>query len=141
MPEILTAWPIFFVHIVRFQAISCIRIVATLLDVSNKMCYPILARAERSAHSIHTLERYRSGHNGADSKSVCVKAHVGSNPTLSAQQGSHHELLVGFLLSKHLIWMARVSKARQPLPGSFSAMLHPICWVINKLSPQQLALA
>ena len=30
------------------------------------------------------VERYRSGHNGADSKSVCVKAHVGSNPTRSA---------------------------------------------------------
>ena len=29
-------------------------------------------------------ERYRSGHNGADSKSVCAKAHEGSNPSLSA---------------------------------------------------------
>ena len=32
---------------------------------------------------VHT-ERYRSGHNGADSKSVCAKAHEGSNPSLSA---------------------------------------------------------
>ena len=30
------------------------------------------------------LQRYRSGHNGADSKSVCAKAHEGSNPSLSA---------------------------------------------------------
>ena len=30
------------------------------------------------------MERYRSGHNGADSKSVCAKAHEGSNPSLSA---------------------------------------------------------
>ena len=30
------------------------------------------------------MERYRSGHNGADSKSVCRKRHVGSNPTRSA---------------------------------------------------------
>ena len=30
-------------------------------------------------------ERYRSGHNGADSKSVCAKAHKGSNPFLSAK--------------------------------------------------------
>ena len=30
------------------------------------------------------MERYRSGRNGADSKSVCAQAHVGSNPTLSA---------------------------------------------------------
>lgn len=29
-------------------------------------------------------ERYRSGHNGTDSKSVGGKPHVGSNPTLSA---------------------------------------------------------
>ncbi len=30
------------------------------------------------------MERYRSGHNGADSKSVCGKPHEGSNPSLSA---------------------------------------------------------
>ena len=30
------------------------------------------------------LERYRSGHNGADSKSVCEQSHMGSNPILSA---------------------------------------------------------
>ena len=30
------------------------------------------------------MERYRSGHNGADSKSVCANAHEGSNPSLSA---------------------------------------------------------
>ena len=31
-------------------------------------------------------ERYRSGHNGADSKSVCGKPHEGSNPSLSARK-------------------------------------------------------
>ena len=30
------------------------------------------------------MERYRSGHHGADSKSVCAQAHEGSNPSLSA---------------------------------------------------------
>ena len=30
------------------------------------------------------MERYRSGHNGAVLKTVRVQAHVGSNPTLSA---------------------------------------------------------
>jgi hypothetical protein len=30
-------------------------------------------------------ERYRSGHNGADSKSVCGQPHAGSNPALSAK--------------------------------------------------------
>ena len=32
------------------------------------------------------METYRSGHNGADSKSVCPKGHVGSNPTVSAKK-------------------------------------------------------
>ena len=31
-------------------------------------------------------QRYRSGHNGADSKSVCAKAHEGSNPSLCANK-------------------------------------------------------
>ena len=30
-------------------------------------------------------ERYRSGHNGADSKSVWEQSHAGSNPALSAR--------------------------------------------------------
>ena len=30
-------------------------------------------------------ERYRSGHNGTDSKSVGAFAHEGSNPSLSAR--------------------------------------------------------
>lgn len=30
------------------------------------------------------MERYRSGHNGADSKSVWEQSHAGSNPALSA---------------------------------------------------------
>ena len=30
-------------------------------------------------------QRYRSGHNGADSKSVWCNSHVGSNPTVSAK--------------------------------------------------------
>ena len=34
------------------------------------------------------MERYRSGHNGADSKSVCAQAHEGSNPSLSAKTKS-----------------------------------------------------
>ena len=32
------------------------------------------------------METYRSGHNGADSKSVCGQPHVGSNPTHSARK-------------------------------------------------------
>ena len=32
----------------------------------------------------YLMERYRSGHNGADSKSVCEQSHEGSNPSVSA---------------------------------------------------------
>ena len=40
-------------------------------------------------YNVARMQRYRSGHNGADSKSVWAQAHVGSNPTLSAKQGGH----------------------------------------------------
>ncbi len=42
-------------------------------------------------------ERYRSGHNGADSKSVCAKAHEGSNPSLSAIKSLAYARLFSFL--------------------------------------------
>ena len=35
------------------------------------------------------MQTYRSGHNGADSKSVCGQPHVGSNPTPSASALKH----------------------------------------------------
>ena len=34
------------------------------------------------------METYRSGHNGADSKSVREQSHVGSNPTVSAKRNA-----------------------------------------------------
>ena len=37
------------------------------------------------------MERYRSGHNGADSKSVCAQAHEGSNPSLSAKNKTNSD--------------------------------------------------
>ena len=43
-------------------------------------------------------ERYRSGHNGADSKSVCAQAHEGSNPSLSAKKKTLTKWLVFFFL-------------------------------------------
>ena len=54
----------------QFALISCILWVAG---------FPVSPEPHR--------ERYRSGHNGADSKSVCRQRHVGSNPTLSAKAG------------------------------------------------------
>ena len=42
------------------------------------------------------METYRSGHNGADSKSVCLNGHVGSNPTVSAMQRPENTAFSGF---------------------------------------------
>ena len=44
------------------------------------------------------MERYRSGHNGADSKSVCAKAHEGSNPSLSENKKASLRVLFYFPL-------------------------------------------
>ena len=40
------------------------------------------------------MEKYRSGHNGAHSKCVCLNGHVGSNPTFSAT-------------SRRILWVRR----------------------------------
>ena len=40
------------------------------------------------------MEGYRSGHNGADSKSVCEQSHVGSNPTPSAKKNLNFYAMV-----------------------------------------------
>ncbi len=44
----------------------------------------MLAFLSRTWYNISVIntQRYRSGHNGADSKSVCWKQHEGSNPSL-----------------------------------------------------------
>ena len=44
----------------------------------------------KTGYTLRYTEGYRSGHNGADSKSVLVKAHVGSNPTPSASEKPSH---------------------------------------------------
>ena len=48
------------------------------------MVYNISA-IENNTQQTEYSERYRSGHNEAVLKTVWVKAHVGSNPTLSAK--------------------------------------------------------
>ena len=57
------------------------------VDSNNKLSEPHLIKLQNydARCYIITLERYRSGHNGADSKSVCANAHEGSNPSLSAK--------------------------------------------------------
>ena len=47
-------------------------------------CTAIMCK--KAFYGSRNMERYRSGHNGADSKSVCEKSHAGSNPALSAKQ-------------------------------------------------------
>ena len=47
------------------------------------------------------METYRSGHNGADSKSVRRQRHVGSNPTVSAKyKASKQVCLLAFFYIK-----------------------------------------
>ena len=42
------------------------------------------------------VERYRSGHNGPDSKSGIQQCIVGSNPTLSAKGKGRHKIVSAF---------------------------------------------
>ena len=58
------------------------------VDSMSKLIEPRLIKLHNyDAHCcIIIMERYRSGHNGADSKSVCAQAHEGSNPSLSAKK-------------------------------------------------------
>ena len=50
------------------------------------------------------MEQYRSGHNGADSKSVEPQGSVGSNPTCSARNYRSHEkqILMAFFVANRL---------------------------------------
>ena len=58
------------------------------------MCYTNPSRAGAAG-----TERYRSGHNGTDSKSVDPQGSVGSNPTVSARNhaSSRFSRLLAFL--------------------------------------------
>ena len=58
------------------------------LDLMSKLIEPHLVKLHNydAQLCIIIMERYRSGHNGADSKSVCANAHEGSNPSLSAKK-------------------------------------------------------
>ena len=74
------------------------------------------------------MQTYRSGHNGADSKSVCGQPHVGSNPTVSATS----EQTLYRLLRRLFIPVAKeMSFVRSPMPtvskvrGAHSSPYHP----------------
>ncbi len=51
----------------------------------------------RRVNPLFFVERYRSGHNGTDSKSVEPHGSVGSNPTRSATTCGEYLLAAGFL--------------------------------------------
>ena len=53
--------------------------------MTNASKCAIIYESTREALGWLNMERYRSGHNGADSKSVCLNGHAGSNPALSAR--------------------------------------------------------
>ena len=62
------------------------------------------------------MERYRSGHNGDASKAFCVKAHVGSNPTRSAQAKKQtiHRLLFSFSTFKNRRILSALYRDKNP---------------------------
>ena len=94
----------------------------------------ILTDFQGSDVEINT-ERYRSGHNGADSKSVCgLKPHVGSNPTPSAISSIHNGLelwILDFLLFaiSNRMWYNDYEKQSLTIP------LLRKCFVDNYLKP------
>ncbi len=65
--------------------------------------------AKLQAPKFHT-ERYRSGHNGADSKSVWEQSHEGSNPSLSASEPKSARISALIFLNP----MPRLSPLRCP---------------------------
>ncbi len=67
------------------------------------------------------LQRYRSGHNGADSKSVCGQPHVGSNPTRCAIKPLETLRFQGFCFCYHLY---KITKWCPNGARSFKANMH-----------------
>ena len=66
------------------------------LQETNRSSIGFLSKFAQKSNT----ERYRRGHNGADSKSVCVKAHMGSNPILSATYGVGSNIPTPFSVEK-----------------------------------------
>ena len=90
------------------------------------------------------MERYRSGHNGADSKSVCEQSHMGSNPILSATKSTViyygglflcHKMLnnKNFRLFRYIV--SPEAKASRSDTGSFQAWCRSIFRALLSVSP------
>ena len=54
------------------------------------------------------MQTYRSGHNVADSKSVCGQPHVGSNPTVCVLKSLGNKLFPGDFYAKACATRCRV---------------------------------
>ena len=67
----------------------------TTSDISDKI--PLVA------DRVIDMERYRSGHNEAVLKTVCLQGRVGSNPTLSVPESKYRERTRG--VSSRLVMM------------------------------------
>ena len=75
------------------------------VDSMSKLIEPRLIKLHNydARCCIIIMERYRSGHNGADSKSVCAQAHEGSNPSLSAKSRKHPQRGCFLLFGENII--------------------------------------
>ena len=58
------------------------------------------------------MQRYRSGHNGADSKSVCANAHEGSNPSLCAKAKSLENADFSSVFKAFLIFIGVLNRSK-----------------------------
>ena len=75
--------------------------VAAILGHIGTVITTLLSDAALSRRASQlNMERYRSGHNGTDSKSVEPQGSVGSNPTRSAKKSSNHAGLLDFFFAK-----------------------------------------
>ena len=75
-------------HIISYDLVSVKEKIRKVVKKSKDF-FAKIAVAQRGdlCYSIEVdVQRYRSGHNGADSKSVCGQPHEGSNPSRCARK-------------------------------------------------------
>ena len=82
-------------------------------------------------------ERYRSGHNGADSKSVCAQAHEGSNPSLSAKARRDAKRRSVFALREYKQGFER--SEQNNLNGCFGTVTEDFCETLHKIKSKTLS--
>lgn len=81
------------------------------------------------------MQRYRSGHNGADSKSVCEQSHMGSNPILSATPAVGNSPAAVFLFISHstiLILQQKTPAVGNSPVAVFLFISHPTILILQQ---------